>query len=206
MNNFAKFILLGPRNVGKTNVGKRLSSLIDIPCIDLDDIVREKFGSVTEIVMKNGWENFRKIENTILKNLLNEYNSKDVILILGGGTIAHKFDDLREANIKLLNEFCPSEKVLILPYKNLQRNAKILLQRMNNRNDNVNSKPPLTSLSPEDEMLHILSTRKRYYEDFASYTLYTHSLKEEEVTTKFIRIFSKTHLAGHICNQKLYKI
>jgi len=184
-----KIILFGPRNVGKTNVGIYLSKKLGINYIDLDDILTERNGSIQDIVTRKGWGYFRKVENETLHEILSEYQDEHSIIVLGGGTISHEFDKYREKNINILNEFQPTEKIMLLPYKDLSRNSEILFQRIHKNSKPEERKPPLTNLPPPKETTYILKIREKYYRDFASYILYTEEMKEDEIADKIIKTF-----------------
>ncbi|UCH15131.1 MAG: hypothetical protein JSV22_03985 [Bacteroidales bacterium] len=189
MEKKVKIILFGPRNVGKTNVGLFLSERLGIGHIDLDDILTEKHGSIQDIVSGKGWEYFRRIEYKILHNILTKWQDKNSIIVLGGGTISHEYDKYRKKNIDILNKFQPTEKIMLLPYKDLSRNSEILSNRTHINSKPEERKPPLTDLPPQKETTYILKTREKYYTDFASYILYTEEMKENEIADKIIKIF-----------------
>jgi shikimate kinase len=185
-----RIVLFGPRNVGKTNVGIYLSRKLGINYIDLDNILTERFGSIEDIVDRHGWEHFRKIEFETLKEILSRSHDESTIIILGGGTISHEFVKYRDGNINILNKFQPTEKIMLIPYNDLTRNATILTERTYKITRPKDRKPPLTSLSPQKETSHILKTREKHYKDFASYILYTEELREYEIADKIIEVFN----------------
>ncbi len=189
MDKNIRIVLFGPRNVGKTNVGVYLSKKLGINYIDLDNILSEKFGSIEDIVARHGWEYFRKIEFETLQDILSRCRDEHTILILGGGTISHEYDKYREENINILNEFQPSEKIMLIPYNDLSKNAEILTERTYKITRPKDRKPPLTSMPPQKETSHILKKREKYYKDFASYILYTEDMREYEIADKIIEIF-----------------
>ncbi len=190
MKKSVKIVLFGPRNVGKTNVGLFLSKKLGINYIDLDDILTEKYGSIQDIVDSKGWEYFRKVEHETLNKILSEDRDENSIIILGGGTVSHEYEKYRQKNINILNDFGPTEKIMLLPYKDLSRNSEILFQRIHRNSKPEERKPPLTDLPPQKETAYILKTRERYYREFASYVLYTEEMKEDEVADKIIKIFN----------------
>jgi shikimate kinase len=189
MDKKIRIIIFGPRNVGKTNVGIYISKKLGINYIDLDNLLTDRFGSIEDIVDRHGWEYFRKIEFETLKEILSRSHDGNTILILGGGTISHEFDKYREGNINILNEFQPTAKIMLIPYDDLTKNARILTERTYKITRSKDRKPPLTSLSPQKETSHILKTREKYYKDFASYILYTEEMREYEIADKIIEIF-----------------
>jgi shikimate kinase len=189
MKKRVKIVLFGPRNVGKTNVGLFLSKKLGINFIDLDDILTEKYGSIQDIVDRKGWGYFRKVEHETLNRILSEYRDEHSIIVLGGGTVSHEYYKYREKNINILNEFQPTEKIMLLPYNDLSKNSEILFQRTHKNSKPEERKPPLTNLPPQKETTYILKIREKYYTDFASYILYTEEMNENEIADKIIKTF-----------------
>ncbi|WP_064091559.1 shikimate kinase [Rossellomorea aquimaris] len=84
---------IGFMGVGKTTIGKRLSEVIQLPVIDMDQYIEEKEKqSIKEIFDQKGEAYFRDLETKALNELLVE----EGIITTGGGVIE------REENRKLL--------------------------------------------------------------------------------------------------------
>lgn len=80
-----KVILIGYMGSGKTSVGKVLAKALNLPFLDLDvEIEKAAAMSIPDLFDKKGEIFFRKIENKILKELLD--SSKGFVLATGGGT------------------------------------------------------------------------------------------------------------------------
>lgn len=79
-------VLLGYMGSGKTTIGRKLSSQLSLPLIDLDDYIceKEKSTSVEAIFRNKGAVYFRNRELFYLQELLNE--PQRCIIALGGGT------------------------------------------------------------------------------------------------------------------------
>ncbi len=91
-----KIVLLGYMASGKSSIGKKLSKLLGIRFLDLDEYIIEKEGlSINDIFKIKGEIYFRLIESKYLKEvlLLNE----NFILALGGGTPCYG-DNMNEIN------------------------------------------------------------------------------------------------------------
>ncbi|WP_405604565.1 shikimate kinase [Polaribacter sp. Asnod1-A03] len=90
-----KIVLLGYMASGKSSIGKKLSKLLSMSFLDLDDYIIEKEGmSISEVFKQKGEIYFRLIENKYLKEILAKDES--FILSLGGGTpcYANNMDEI----------------------------------------------------------------------------------------------------------------
>jgi len=82
--------------VGKTSIGKSLSALFNLNCIDIDEqIERKSSESINDIIQKKGEDTFRTLEKKELKNTLQ--NEPPLIISTGGGII---IDDENRTLIK----------------------------------------------------------------------------------------------------------
>ncbi|PIT87556.1 MAG: hypothetical protein COU31_02355 [Candidatus Magasanikbacteria bacterium CG10_big_fil_rev_8_21_14_0_10_40_10] len=84
-------LLIGFKHAGKTSVGRFLSEKMEKPFVDLDEKIEEEFAkqkgqklSVRQIVLQEGLDNFRQLENEVLTMVLNLADQH--IVALGGGT------------------------------------------------------------------------------------------------------------------------
>jgi len=79
-------LLCGLPGSGKSETGKELARLSNLPFIDLDGLIEEKEGkTIVEIFSESGETVFREIEADILEKLLDTDNAR--IIALGGGTL-----------------------------------------------------------------------------------------------------------------------
>ncbi len=79
-----KFFLVGFMGSGKTNIGKRLATLLGYSFIDLDQLLEERLNTtVSEYFEREGEAAFRTKENELLNEIAN--SSEAVILSTGGG-------------------------------------------------------------------------------------------------------------------------
>lgn len=80
-----KIVLLGYMGCGKSTIAKRLSQLVNIPFVDLDQYIEQKANlSVSAIFEQRGEIYFRKLEHESFVALLSSPDS--LIIGLGGGT------------------------------------------------------------------------------------------------------------------------
>jgi shikimate kinase len=80
-----KIILLGYMGCGKSTIAHKLSGMISIPYVDLDEYIEKKTKmSIKQIFEKQGEIHFRKLEHTYFVELL--HTPEEIIIGLGGGT------------------------------------------------------------------------------------------------------------------------
>lgn len=78
-------MLLGYMGCGKSTVANKLSGMIEIPYVDLDEYIEKKTKlTINEIFEAYGEIYFRKLEHTFFIELLNV--PEKIIIGLGGGT------------------------------------------------------------------------------------------------------------------------
>ncbi|WP_395054082.1 shikimate kinase [Flavobacterium sp.] len=80
-----KVVFIGYMGCGKSLISKELGVQINIRCLDLDNVI-ENYArkSITDLFKSKGELYFRKLENELLKEILNANES--LILSTGGGT------------------------------------------------------------------------------------------------------------------------
>lgn len=80
-----KILLVGYMGSGKSSVGKKLAEVLKIPFMDLDSEIEKTEGvTLPKIFSEKGEIYFRKVENEVLKKLLEHPNN--FVLATGGGT------------------------------------------------------------------------------------------------------------------------
>ena len=95
-----KIVLLGYMASGKSTIGKDLSKNLEVPFIDLDDYIENKFEkSITNIFKEEGEIFFRLQEHEAIKEILE--NEDRFVLSLGGGTPCYA------NNMNLINDIFP---------------------------------------------------------------------------------------------------
>jgi shikimate kinase len=80
-----KIVLLGYMGCGKSTIANKLSGIVSLPYIDMDEYIEKKVKmSIKEIFESHGEIHFRKLEHTYFLELLN--SPDEIIIGLGGGT------------------------------------------------------------------------------------------------------------------------
>ena len=82
-----RYFIIGFKSSGKTTIGKKLSRLLKMEFIDLDDFIEKMTGrTVPEIFSADGEEEFRKLEWKALKEVVKKDN---LVVSTGGGVPCH---------------------------------------------------------------------------------------------------------------------
>ena len=122
MNNY---IIIGPRSVGKTTIGKKLARHLNIRFFDLDDIVDKKLKGLDRYIKNHGIRNYRTKEHEILKKFLDGL-PRGLVLAVGGGTVASQFKPLSRNNIKLLSGI--GKIIYLCPARSMKRSIDMLVK------------------------------------------------------------------------------
>ncbi|MCX7954370.1 MAG: shikimate kinase [Bacteroidales bacterium] len=80
-----KYFLIGFMGAGKTTLGQRVASFMNISFFDLDIYIENKYKqTISDIFESKGSEYFRQIEHMSLKEIISNYDN--FLLSTGGGT------------------------------------------------------------------------------------------------------------------------
>jgi shikimate kinase len=136
--------LIGFRASGKTSLGKNVSTILNIPFYDLDQIFEEQFGSISKYVAQHGWENFRAKEHNILK----ECKKTSALFSTGGGVV----------ELKKNRTFLKQTHSIFIDTP-----LKIITNRLSSAE---NTRPALTqNISPKNEIIQEYKTRLPWYQE-----------------------------------------
>ena len=73
-------ILIGFMGSGKTSVGKQLAKVMQLPFVDMDELIVQKSGmEITEIFERYGESHFRELETECLKELSKDRERKSAL-------------------------------------------------------------------------------------------------------------------------------
>jgi pentafunctional AROM polypeptide len=94
-DNSNTIILIGMPNVGKTTYGKNLSKKIGYKWFDTDkEILKIIDTTIANYIKLNGWDIFRRLEYSILYDILNNNINNNIIISTGGGIV--EYEESRE--------------------------------------------------------------------------------------------------------------
>ncbi len=147
-------VLMGIKHSGKTILGKMTAKALNLPFLDLDDLLEEQYSkdrlfSFRELYMKLGETGFRELE---IKAINSISMNKEGILALGGGTIENIRAMERVKKAALLVFLDTEEEVL---YKRIKKNGF----------------PSFLEKSPEKLFHELFIKRRTLYSETADITL-----------------------------------
>jgi shikimate dehydrogenase len=136
-----RIVLTGFRGTGKTGIGKILSSRLNVPFIDTDDLIETGTGrSIPDIFHYDGEERFRSIEREAIASL----PAADVIVSTGGGVVCDPKN----------MEYLRSKSIIVLLVADIDTIEQRLIKK---------PRPPLTSLPLHEEIAAMMDRRRRNY-------------------------------------------
>lgn len=166
-----KIVLLGYMGSGKSTVGEKLSSLLNIPFQDLDILIEKTEGmTISNIFSSKGEIYFRKKEHQIFKEVL--AHKENMILSLGGGTPCYAQNHL------LLQQ----EDVCSIY---LKAKVSTLVKRLENQKENR----PL--LHTTDDLASYIGPHlfeRVYYYNFTKHTISTDDKTVDEICQEILTL------------------
>ena len=92
-----RIILLGFRYCGKTTIGQQIAKMNGLKLVDLDEEIEKKEQkTIAEIIKKNGWQYFRKLEFECYKSHLADDN---IVISCGGGFAVNEYLSKEESRV-----------------------------------------------------------------------------------------------------------
>ena len=167
MNSNKNLVFLGMMGSGKSSIGNLVSKKLDLPFIDIDNLIVEHTGmSISEIFEKKGEDFFRNLEERITLKSLKKI--KNVISLGGGG-----FINTRIRKEILINHFSFW----------LNCDESILAGRIKD-----SKKRPLAYRSTDQEIRTIIKNRSKIYSS-AQFKINCNKLTKTEIVKKIIKIY-----------------
>ena len=167
MNSNKNLVFLGMMGSGKSSIGSLVSKKLDLPFIDVDNIIVENTGmSILEIFKKKGEDYFRNLEEKVTLKCLKK--SKKVISLGGGGFI----------NAKIRKEILSNHFSFWLCW-----DESILIKRIKG-----SKKRPLALKSTDLEIRTMIKNRSKIYSN-AQFKINCNKLTKNEIVKKIIKIY-----------------
>lgn len=166
-------VLLGYMGCGKSTAGRLLAKQLQLPFVDLDEYLTNKYGgSIPNLFLKNDEIGFRKLEKIALNEIL--VNQEKSVLSLGGGTPCYA-DNMQSVLQATPHTFYLSPSVNMLCNRLFPaRNQRPMISHLNNKKDLL-----------EFISKHIFE-RKQFYEQ-ANHPIYLRNESPEELVNQIIQ-------------------
>jgi shikimate kinase len=168
--NASNVFLIGYRCSGKSSVGRLLSAKLGWLFIDTDALLVSENGlSIKEIVEAHGWEAFRKMEQTIVKQVcaLDRH-----VVATGGGVVLDEFNvNLMKKNGRLVW---------------LKAVADTIKARMITDQDTEAFRPSLTSKDSFSEIENTLTERQPFYKQAMDFCIDTDNIGLDAIADSIV--------------------
>ena len=160
-------VFLGMMGSGKSSIGNLVSKKLNLPFIDIDDLIVKGAGmSISEIFAKKGEDYFRTLEEQITLKSLENINN---VVSLGGGAFI---------NDKIRNEILSNHLSFYLNWS-----ESVLLKRIKD-----SKKRPLAFNSTKQEIKKLIKKRSKIYSE-AEFKINCNKLTKNEIVKKVIDIY-----------------
>jgi len=167
MNSNKNLVFLGMMGSGKSSIGNLVSKKLDLPFIDVDNLIVKNTGmSISEIFETKGEVYFRNLEEKITLKSLKKI--KNVISLGGGGFI----------NVKIRKEILTNHFSFWLDW-----DESTLIKRIKN-----SKKRPIAFKSTDQEIKTIIKHRSKIYSN-AHFRINCNKLTKTEIIKKIIKIY-----------------
>ena len=167
MNSIKNLVFLGMMGSGKSSIGNLVSKKLELPFVDIDNLIVESSGmSISQIFKKKGEVYFRNLEEKITLGTLKKI--KNVISLGGGGFI----------NAKIRKEILTNHFSFWLNW-----DESILVKRIKD-----SKKRPLAFNSTDQEIKEIIKNRSKIYTN-AQFKINCNKLTKTEIVKKIIKIY-----------------
>jgi shikimate kinase len=175
--------LIGYRCTGKSTIGRRVAEKLNWEFVDADAVVVSDQGrSIAQIVSQSGWENFRRIEKSVMGRLC---KSENQVIATGGGVV------LDAENVQCMKNSGP---VIWL-----RARAETIYRRMTQDETTDAFRPALTDKKAWDEILETISERQPLYAAAMSGFVETDGKTVEVVCTEVLFLLKGiNHVRKHL--------
>lgn len=160
-NGDRSIIVIGMRAAGKSTLSKWMASFMNFKLIDMDTVFEEKYGDIRVYIKANGWEKFRELEASLMK----EYFAKcstGYVISTGGGIVEG------EESREILKGYVHSGGIVLHLHRDLDETIVFL--------SSDTTRPAYVS-----EIKEVWVRRERWYHECSNYHFYSsHCASETE--------------------------
>lgn len=161
--------LCGFMGCGKTALGKVLAKRLQLPLVDMDDLIVQREGmTIPEIFEQKGEPYFRKLESELLEELA----QTPQIVSCGGGAMVNPLN--------------------VLPIRQYNGIVVYLQQKFAVCYDRIKDDPnrPIVQSHTKEELQRLFETRERWYQTNATYSVLAGETPDESAN-RVIRVLKK---------------
>lgn len=170
MNEPKHLFLTGFRGTGKSTVGRLLAQRLELPIVDLDDVIEQRAGKSIRAIFEQGGERlFRELESEALAEVV---QGPPTVIALGGGAI------LRDANRELVRE----RGICFW----LDADPETILGRLQQDETTAERRPALTHLPELEEIRQLLAQRRPLYQQAAHHRLESAGRDSEQIAEQIL--------------------
>jgi shikimate kinase len=162
-------VLIGPPGSGKSTVGKALARRLKRPFFDTDSMIEVKSQKkIGEIFVDQGEDEFRKIEFTVLQDVL---QTPDSVISLGGGAPIKEQSQALIASSSVFVVFLDISLASAAPRVGFNRDRPLLLG------------------NPRAQWQTLNEIRRPIYQSLASMSIKVDDMKVEDIVGQIIPTF-----------------
>ena len=170
--------LVGFMCSGKSAVGRRLATTLDLDFVETDGLVEAAAGiAIRDIFERDGEEHFRRLEHEAVEAASLRDNC---VVACGGGVVT------REENVILLRE-----RTTVVW---LDVTVEQVLYRLKGQ---PGTRPLLAGSNPEERAAEMLAARRPLYEAAADIRIETCGRPPDDVVDKIVRALEDWHGSAH---------
>lgn len=164
VNSAPRVVLVGPPGAGKSTIGRRLASALNLPLVDSDALIEKGEGATCgEVFSALGEVKFRELEANYVARAL----ATGGVVSLGGGAV------LTESTRRLLKHHTVVW-IDVTPEEGIRRTK------------GDTSRPVLHAEDPEQHYRDLLSAREPFYREVATYRVRTDERPPQRVVAEVL--------------------
>jgi shikimate kinase len=173
-----KVILVGFRATGKSSVGRLLAERLGVEFIDMDRLLTERHGPISDQVAEHGWDWFRAREKELLAELV---GLAEGVIATGGGAVLHR------------ELWPPLRKTALVVW--LTSSLEQICRRLSVDPATGSQRPSLTGRDIREETAAVLAEREPLYRSVA-HLMVDSNRPVAEVTAEIVALLD--HSSGNM--------